>query len=218
MILRRGNDETVQLHLGVADLEGIWDMPANPLGVVLFAHGTGSSRWSPRNQFVAHQLRDAGLGTLLVDLLTPQEDQNYIRRFEIEFLTERLGRITDWLRERLAGTGHRIGYFGASTGAAAALQASVSQGGTIAAIVSRGGRPDLVDDVLPEVEAPTLIIVGGNDEPVTTLNIAAYQKLRCPKELAIIPGASHLFEEPGALDDVARRAGDWFRRFLPQAT
>jgi dienelactone hydrolase len=164
---------------------------------------------------VAHQLRDAGLGTLLVDLLTPQEDQNYIRRFEIEFLTERLGRITEWLRERIAGTGLRIGYFGASTGAAAALRASVDQGGTVAAVVSRGGRPDLVDDVLPEVEAPTLLLVGGNDEPVTTLNITAYQKLRCPKELAIIPGASHLFEEPGTLDEVARRATEWFRRFLP---
>lgn len=217
MILRRGNEETVQLHLGVADLEGIWDMPENPLGVVLFAHGTGSSRWSPRNQFVAHQLRDAGLGTLLVDLLTPQEDQNYIRRFEIEFLTERLGRITEWLRERIAGTGLRLGYFGASTGASAALRASVAQGGTVAALVSRGGRPDLADDILPEVEAPTLLIVGGNDEPVTTLNISAYQKLRCPKELAIIPGASHLFEEPGALDEVARRAAEWFRRFLPAA-
>jgi pimeloyl-ACP methyl ester carboxylesterase len=215
MILRTGTEETVQLHLGVADLEAISDLPDHPLGVVLFAHGSGSSRWSPRNQFVAHQLRDAGLGTLLVDLLTPQEDQNYIRRFEIEFLTERLGRITEWLRERVAGTGLRIGYFGASTGAAAALRASVDQGGTVAAIVSRGGRPDLVEDVLPEVEAPTLLIVGGNDEPVTTLNISAYQKLRCPKELAIIPGASHLFEEPGTLDDVARRATEWFRRFLP---
>jgi len=215
MILRKGSEETVQLHLGVADLEGIADFPENPLGVVLFAHGSGSSRWSPRNQFVAHQLRESGLGTLLVDLLTPQEDQNYIRRFEIEFLTERLGRITGWLRERIAGTGLRIGYFGASTGGAAALRAAADQGGSVGAIVSRGGRPDLVDDVLPEVEAPTLLIVGGNDEPVTSLNIAAYRKLRCPKELAVIPGATHLFEEPGALDEVARRAADWFRRHLP---
>ena len=215
MILRRGAEETVQLHLGVAELEGIWDVPENPRGVVLFAHGSGSSRWSPRNQFVARQLHDAGLGTLLVDLLTPQEDQNSIRRFEIEFLTERLGRITDWLRERIAGTGLGLGYFGASTGAAAALRAAVNQGGSVGAIVSRGGRPDLADDVLPQVESPTLLIVGGNDEPVTSLNIAAYRKLRCPKELAVIPGATHLFEEPGALDEVARRAGDWFRRHLP---
>jgi len=215
MIQRKGNEETIQLHLGVADLEGVSDFPENPLGVVLFAHGTGSSRWSPRNQFVAHQLRESGLGTLLVDLLTPQEDQNYFRRFEIDFLTERLGRITDWLRERIAGTGLRIGYFGASTGAAAALRAAANQGGSVGAIVSRGGRPDLVEDVLPEVEAPTLLIVGGNDEPVTSLNVAAYRKLRCPKELAVIPGASHLFEEPGALDEVARRAAAWFRRHLP---
>lgn len=214
MILRK-NEDTVQIHLGVADLEGIWDVPDQPLGVVLFAHGSGSSRWSPRNRFVAHQLRDAGLGSLLVDLLTPQEDQNYMRRFEIEFLTERLGRITDWLRERIAGTGLRIGYFGASTGAAAAFRAAANQGGSVGAIVSRGGRPDLAEDVLPEVEAPTLLISGGNDEPVTSLNIAAYRKLRCPKELAIIPGASHLFEEPGALDEVARRTADWFRRYLP---
>jgi pimeloyl-ACP methyl ester carboxylesterase len=215
MIQRKGNEETIQLHLGVADLEGISDFPERPLGVVLFAHGSGSSRWSPRNQFVAHQLHEAGLGTLLVDLLTPQEDQNYIRRFEVDFLTERLGRITDWLRERIAGTGLRIGYFGASTGAAAALRAAANQGGTVGAIVSRGGRPDLVEDILPEVEAPTLLIVGGNDEPVTSLNVAAYRKLRCPKELAVIPGASHLFEEPGALDEVARRAAAWFRRHLP---
>jgi pimeloyl-ACP methyl ester carboxylesterase len=217
MIQRKGHEETVQLHLGVADLEGISDIPEDPLGVVLFAHGSGSSRWSPRNQFVAHQLREAGLGTLLVDLLTPQEDQNYIRRFEVDFLTERLGRITDWLRERIAGTGLRIGTFGASTGAAAALRAAANQGGSVGAIVSRGGRPDLAEDILPEVEAPTLLIVGGNDEPVTSLNVAAYQKLRCPKELAVIPGATHLFEEPGALDEVARRAAAWFRRHLPTA-
>jgi putative phosphoribosyl transferase len=215
MIQRKGSEETVQLHLGVAELEGIIDLPERPLGVVLFAHGSGSSRWSPRNQFVAHKLREAGLGTLLVDLLTAQEDQNYSRRFEIPFLTQRLGRITEWLRERIAGTGLRIGYFGASTGAAAALRAAVEHGGTIGAIVSRGGRPDLAEEILPEVEAPTLLIVGGNDEPVTALNVYAYRKLRAPKELAVIPGATHLFEEPGALDEVARRAADWFRRYLP---
>ena len=215
MILRKGTEETVRLHLGVAELEGIIDFPEDPVGMVLFAHGSGSSRWSPRNQFVAHHLRDAGLGTLLVDLMTAQEDQNYSRRFEIPFLTQRRARITDWLRERLSGTGLRIGYFGASTGAAAALRAAVDQGGTVGAIVSRGGRPDLAQDILSEVEAPTLLIVGGNDEPVTSLNIAAYQKLRSRKELAVIPGASHLFEEPGALDQVARRAAEWFRRYLP---
>jgi pimeloyl-ACP methyl ester carboxylesterase len=215
MILRKGSEETVQLHLGVAELEGILDLPERPIGMVLFAHGSGSSRWSPRNQFVAHHLRGAGLGTLLVDLMTAQEDQNYSRRFEIPFLTQRLGRITDWLRERIAGTALRIGYFGASTGAAAALRASVDQGGNVAAIVSRGGRPDLAEEFLPEVQAPTLLVVGGNDEPVTSLNVAAYQKLRSRKELAVIPGATHLFEEPGALDQVARLASDWFRRYLP---
>jgi len=215
MILRKGTEETVRISLGDADLEGTLDFPDKPIGVVVFAHGTGSGRRSPRNQFVAHELRESGLGTLLVDLLTPEEDLTYSRRFDIPFLAPRLGRITEWLRERIAGTDLRIGYFGASTGAAAALRAAVDQGGSVGAIVSRGGRPDLVEDILHKVEAPTLIIVGGKDEPVTTLNVIAYQKLRCTRELAIIPGATHLFEEPGALDDVARRAADWFRRFLP---
>jgi putative phosphoribosyl transferase len=215
MILRRGSEETVRIRLGAVELEGLIDLPDEPHGVVLFAHGSGSSRWSPRNQFVAHQLREAGLGTVLVDLMTAQEDQNASRWFEIPFLTQRLARITDWLRARLSGTRLRIGYFGSSTGAAAALQAAIDQGEDVGAIVSRGGRPDLVDDVLQEVPAPTLLIVGGNDEPVTSLNVMAYRKLRSPKELAVIPGATHLFEEPGALDQVARLAADWFRRFLP---
>jgi pimeloyl-ACP methyl ester carboxylesterase len=215
MILRRGSEETVRIQLGAVELEGIIDLPEHPLGMVLFAHGSGSSRWSPRNQFVAHQIHDAGLGTMLVDLMTAQEDQNASRRFEIPFLTQRLGRITDWLRGRLSGTGLRIGYFGASTGAAAALRAAVEQGETVAAIVSRGGRPDLVDDILSDVKAPTMLIVGGNDEPVTSLNVLAYRKLGGRKELAMIPGATHLFEEPGALDQVARLAADWFRRYLP---
>jgi len=215
MILRKGSEETVQIHLGAVDLEGIIDLPENPVGMVLFAHGSGSSRWSPRNQFVAHQLHDAGLGTMLVDLMTSQEDQNALRRFEIPFLTQRLGRITDWLHGRISGTNLRIGYFGASTGATAALRAAVEQAETVAAIVCRGGRPDLAEDLLAEVRAPTLLIVGSNDEPVTSLNVAAYRKLVCRKELTVIPGATHLFEEPGALDHVARLAAEWFRRYLP---
>jgi pimeloyl-ACP methyl ester carboxylesterase len=215
MILRKGSGETVRVRLGPVQLEGVVELPEDPLGVVLFAHGSGSSRRSPRNQFVAHQLQDAGLGTLLVDLLTEEEDTRYSRRFEISFLAERLAGITRWMRDRLAGTDLRIGYFGASTGAAAALRASVEQGGTVAAIVSRGGRPDLVSDVLPEIEAPTLLIVGADDEPVTSLNIEAYRQLRGTRELSIIPGATHLFEEPGALEQVALRSADWFRRFLP---
>ena len=215
MILRRGSEETVRIQLGAVDLEGLIDLPDHPVGMVLFAHGSGSSRWSPRNQFVAHQLHDAGLGTMLVDLMTDQEEQNASRSFEIPFLTQRLGRLTDWLRGRLSGTGLRIGYFGASTGAAAAFRAAVDQGDTVAAIVSRGGRPDLAEDILPEVKPPTLLIVGGHDEPVTSLNVMAYRKLTGRKELAVIPGAGHLFEEPGALDQVSRLAADWFRRYLP---
>jgi len=215
VILRKGTEEELLVRLGPTTLQGIVDIPEDAVGIVVFAHGSGSSRWSPRNQSVARSLQRGRLGTMLMDLLTEDEDQRYSRRFDIPFLAERLGRITEWLRERIAGTSLRIGYFGASTGAAAALRAATGQGGSVAAIVSRGGRPDLADDILPEVEAPTLFIVGGNDEPVLSLNAAAYQRLRCPRELSVIPGATHLFEEPGALDDVARRAADWFRRYLP---
>jgi pimeloyl-ACP methyl ester carboxylesterase len=215
VILRKGAEEEVLIRLGTATLPGIVDIPEDAAGIVLFAHGSGSSRWSPRNQFVARKLQEARLGTMLVDLMTGDEDQRYSRRFDIPFLAERLSRITEWLRERIVGTSLRMGYFGASTGAAAALRAAVGESGSVAAIVSRGGRPDLADEVLPEVEAPTLFIVGGNDEPVLSLNVAAYQRLRCSKELSVISSATHLFEEPGALDEVARRAADWFRRFLP---
>ena len=210
----RSMEELVHIHLGDAELEGNLELPTSPQGVVLFAHGSGSSRRSPRNRFVANRLKGSNLGTLLVDLLTAEEDQDPARRFDIGFLTDRLVQITQWLAKRLAGTGLRIGYFGASTGAAAALRAAADLGGVVAAVVSRGGRPDLADDILPEVEAPTMLIVGGNDEPVTTWNIASYQKLRAKKELVVMPGATHLFEEPGALEEVARLAADWFGRFL----
>src|SRR5688572_8801228 len=213
--MTKTTEELVRIRLDDAALEGVLDFPQSPKGMVLFAHGSGSSRSSPRNQFVAHRLQGSSLGTLLVDLLTAEEDQDPTRRFDIGFLTDRLGRITEWLASRIAGPGLRIGYFGASTGAAAALRAAADLGGIIGAIVSRGGRPDLAADVLPEVEAPTLLIVGGNDEPVTSWNIAAYRRLRATKELVVMPGATHLFEEPGALEEVARLAADWFGRFLP---
>ena len=218
MIWKKGSEKLVRVILGTAQLEGVIDLPGEPKGIVLFAHGSGSSRLSPRNQFVAHFLREQGLGTFLTDLLTVEEDRDGERRFEIPFLTERLGRITDWLRERTSGMGLRIGYFGASTGAAAALRAAAEQGEAIGAVVSRGGRPDLAEEVLPKVKAPTLLIVGGNDEPVTGLNISAYSRLHEPKELVVIPGATHLFEEPGALEQVARLAAEWFLKFLPVPT
>jgi dienelactone hydrolase len=215
MISPKVSEETVRIRLGATELEGMLDLPEQPLGVVLFAHGSGSSRLSPRNLFVARRLQSAGLGTLLVDLLTAEEDRNYSRRFEVPFLAERLAQITDWLRGRIAGTPLRIGTFGASTGAAAALRAAAEHEGTVAAVVSRGGRPDLAEEALDKVTVPTLLIVGGNDEPVTSLNIRAYHRLSTAKELVVIPGASHLFEEPGALEEVGRRATEWFRRFLP---
>jgi dienelactone hydrolase len=215
MISPKVSEETVRIRLGATELEGMLDLPEQPLGVVLFAHGSGSSRLSPRNLFVARRLQSAGLGTLLVDLLTAEEDRNYSRRFEIPFLAERLAQITDWVRGRIAGTPLRIGTFGASTGAAAALRAAAEHEGTVAAVVSRGGRPDLAEEALDKITAPTLLIVGGNDEPVMSLNIRAYHRLSTVKELVVIPGATHLFEEPGALEEVGRRATEWFRRFLP---
>lgn len=215
MIWQGGTGLPVRIPAGGEALEGNLELPENPLGLVLFAHGSGSSRQSPRNQRVGRMLRDADLGTCLVDLLTPEEEQRGSPRWDIEFLAERLIRITEWLRGAILPQGLRLGTFGASTGAAAALRASVGPRGTVSAIVCRGGRPDLAGDALPRVEAPTLLIVGGNDEPVTSLNLDAYARIQAPKEIAVIPGASHLFEEPGALEQVGRLAAGWFRRFLP---
>jgi len=213
MILRR-NEEPFLVRVGNADLSGTLEIPENPKGLVLFAHGSGSSRFSPRNQAVARHLQEAGLGTCLVDLLTTEEDRDYLRRFDIEFLSGRLAEITRWLRPKTSGQGLRLGYFGASTGAAAALRAAAEEGGTVAAMVSRGGRPDLAWGILRNVEAPTLLIVGGRDALVLELNRQAYETLRAPKDLAVIPGATHLFEEPGALDEVARLAAGWFLEHL----
>lgn len=196
-------------------IEGMLEIPPRPLGIILFAHGSGSSRLSPRNNYVAGELRHAHMGTLLLDLLTKQEDQNYRTRFDIELLTQRLETATDWLRQYSVTQSLPIGLFGASTGAAAALQVAAGRGKDIAAVVSRGGRPDRAgNNILEKVNAPTLFIVGGLDEVVIELNQAAYAALHCEKQLEIIPGASHLFEEPGKLEAVAALAINWFVRHL----
>jgi len=200
-------------------LDGELIVPDKARGVVIFAHGSGSSRHSPRNQFVARVLRDAGLGTLLFDLLTKEEDTVYETRFDINLLSTRLAAATAWFRQQPRVQGLDIGYFGASTGAAAALVASARLGHVVRAVVSRGGRPDLVGRALARVTAPTLLIVGGLDDVVIDLNRRAYEQLRCAKDLVIVPGATHLFEEPGMLEEVARLAAEWFaRRLGPRAS
>jgi pimeloyl-ACP methyl ester carboxylesterase len=196
------------------EIEGALVIPPAARGVVLFAHGSGSSRHSPRNNFVAETLRAAGVGTLLMDLLTKQEDAIYQTRFDIDLLTWRLERATQWLMEQPVTKSLDIGYFGASTGAAAALNAAATLGSSIGAVVSRGGRPDLAMAALGSVQAPTLLIVGGLDDVVIELNRKAYARLKAEKQLAIVPGATHLFEEPGTLQEVARLAAAWFRRHL----
>jgi pimeloyl-ACP methyl ester carboxylesterase len=195
---------------GVA-LDGILEMPEGTKSVVIFAHGSGSGRLSPRNGYVAGILRSKGLGTLLFDLLTSEEDRDYLNRFNIDLLAMRLAAATDWLLGKAEGV--RVGYFGASTGAAAALQASVKRS-VVRAVVSRGGRPDLAWDYLESVTAPTLLIVGGYDNEVLALNEQALNQLRVRKDLIVVPGATHLFEEPGTLEEVARVAAAWFKEFL----
>jgi dienelactone hydrolase len=202
-----------------AHLEGTLALPDGATGVVAFAHGSGSSRFSPRNAFVAKTLQRAGIGTLLFDLLTREEDRDYERRFDIALLALRLRAATDWLKADPATRGIKLGYFGASTGAAAALQAAAVLGGEISAVVSRGGRPDLAGEpALHAVAAPTLLIVGGFDDMVIELNQQAFALMRCPKEIVIVPGATHLFEEPGTLEQAAQAAAAWFARcFSPQS-
>jgi putative phosphoribosyl transferase len=212
---------TEQIPSGQILLEGELMVPVGASGVVLFAHGSGSSRHSPRNQFVARTIREAGVGTLLFDLLTQEEETIDIRtrhlRFDIGLLAERLVDATNWIK-RATDTSHlKVGYFGSSTGGGAALVAAAIVGEDIGAVVSRGGRPDLAGDALPKVKSPTLLIVGGLDYPVIRMNEEAYSQLRCEKELKIIPGATHLFEEPGTLEEVARLAADWFQRQLRSA-
>ncbi|MDX1253292.1 MAG: dienelactone hydrolase family protein [Gammaproteobacteria bacterium] len=196
-------------------LEGMLELPDNVQGIVLFAHGSGSSRFSPRNNYVAEILREAGIGTLLIDLLTRQEDSDYANRFNIPLLTSRLLAAVHWLGDAPQTRILPIGLFGASTGAAAALMVAARLPEKIGAVVSRGGRPDLAsEDDLHKVKAPTLLLVGGFDDVVIELNQQAYANLNCLKELMIIPGATHLFEEPGTLEEVAQKAAHWFTRFL----
>jgi len=198
-------------------LEGLLGIPKDAEGIVLFAHGSGSGRLSPRNNFVAQALRDSGLATLLFDLLTVEEAGDRRNVFDIELLARRLLLASAWVRQDAATRNLPIGYFGASTGAAAALVAEAANEGPIAAIVSRGGRPDLAGLALPAVSAPTLLIVGGDDVEVIALNRAALAKLCCEKQLVIVPGATHLFEEPGTLEAVVDHARGWFLTHLAEA-
>jgi len=204
----------VQIQAGQAALSGNLHIPDGAAALVLFAHGSGSSRHSPRNQFVAHTLNNAGLATLLFDLLRPEEESIDARtaelRFNIGLLAERLVHATKWAKQQEQTRDLRIGYFGSSTGGGAALVAAAALPQDVGAVVSRGGRPDLADEALPKVQAPTLLIVGGNDDVVIELNEQARDRMRCEVKLEIVPGATHLFEEPGTLEKVAKLASEWF--------
>lgn len=195
-------------------LEGMLKIPAHPKGLVLFAHGSGSSRFSPRNNYVADILNQAGLATLLIDLLSKEEDLNYETRFDIDLLTRRLLLVVKWLQKEKETQHLPLGLFGASTGAASALQVGAELKDQIKAIVSRGGRPDLAMSYLHEVTAPSLFIVGGNDFGVIELNEEAYECLLCKKHFEIVPHATHLFEEPGCLEQAASLAKEWFLKYL----
>ncbi|HEU5236416.1 MAG TPA: dienelactone hydrolase family protein [Pyrinomonadaceae bacterium] len=213
-IITQAND--VEIPASGVWLRGDLNVPDGAQGIVLFAHGSGSSRHSPRNQFVAQTIRAASVGTLLFDLLTKDEEAIDLRtahlRFDIGFLAERLIAVTKWINRELPSL--RVGYFGSSTGGGAALVAAAVVGEAIGAVVSRGGRPDLAGAALPKVQSPTLLIVGGLDYPVIEMNEAALARLHCEKELKIVPGATHLFEEPGTLEQVADLAAEWFQRHL----
>lgn len=212
----------VEIRSGGVVLNGDLSIPAGAKGVVLFAHGSGSSRHSPRNQFVAQTIREAGAGTLLFDLLTRTEESVDARtahlRFDIGLLAERLVDATNWIAADDETSHLGVGHFGSSTGGGAALVAAAELGEAVGAVVSRGGRPDLAGDALPKVKSPTLLIVGGLDYPVIEMNREAYALLRCEKELKIVPGATHLFEEPGTLATVAHLAADWFQKHLRSET
>jgi putative phosphoribosyl transferase len=211
----RSDEQLVHIPADGVTLEGALGIPAGATGLVLFAHGSGSSRFSPRNNYVAGELRAAGLGTLLIDLLTRLEDQDYERRFDIALLTTRVVAVAQWLREQPDTRDLALGLFGASTGAAAARQAAAAPGANVKAVVSRGGRPDLAgEQALRAVRCPVLLIVGGHDDVVIRLNQQAYALLDCPRELTIVPGATHLFEEPGTLEQVAGHAARWFAQHL----
>lgn len=206
---------TVRIPVDSVELDGELVVPPSARGVVLFAHGSGSSRFSPRNTYVAKVLQQRGIGTLLFDLLTRDEDQNYETRFDIPLLTLRLLSVSAWLQTSAQTQKLKLGYFGASTGAAAALQAAAEMGDKVAAVVSRGGRPDLAGALaLARVQAPTLLIVGAADYGVIELNQQAHALMHCQKKLTLIPGATHLFEEPGTLEQAAGAAADWFTQHL----
>lgn len=208
------SEETVRITRGPLSLEGILGLPAQAIGIVVFAHGSGSGRFSPRNNVVARYLQQGQVATLLLDLLTQDEAEDRRKVFDIDLLADRVLFAKGWLEQDDRTKRLDIGYFGASTGAGAALQAAARDPSSIRAVVSRGGRPDLAEPYLPAVITPTLLIVGGDDEPVIEMNRTAYRLLACPKRLAIVPGASHLFEEPGTLEQVAEQALAWFQRYF----
>jgi putative phosphoribosyl transferase len=211
-------EQMVNIPMGAFSLEGTLTLPEAAEGIVVFAHGSGSSRHSPRNRYVAESMHSEGLATLLMDLLSSEEEVVDLRsghlRFDIDLLSERLIMATDWLLSRPETGGLRMGYFGASTGAAAALVAAAKRADRIKAVVSRGGRPDLAGGYLSKVKAPTLLIVGGRDTLVVDLNREALERVSAPKRLEIIPWATHLFVEPGALEDVSRLSQNWFLQYL----
>lgn len=217
-ILNDGTEHEIVIPSDTHELHGLLNIPKNAVGLVLFVHGSGSSRFSTRNQYVAHQLNEANLGSLLFDLLTPDEDQidNVTRefRFDIGLLASRLIDVTKWCQTQPQIADLNIGYFGASTGGGAALVAAAALPKVVNAVVSRGGRPDLAADSLSRVSAPTLLIVGGQDDVVIRLNVSAMSQMHCLKKLEIVLGATHLFEEPGTLDEVARLAKSWFVTYL----
>jgi putative phosphoribosyl transferase len=212
------DEQVVKVDAAGVTLEGNLAVPDLARGIVVFAHGSGSSRHSPRNRYVASVLQEAGLATLLVDLLTLEEERIDVRtahiRFDIDLLAARLVGCTAWLAQQPPTQELRVGYFGASTGGGAALVAAAERPDDVGAVVSRGGRPDLAVEALPRVKAPTLLIVGGNDTPVIKMNREALALLQCEKQLSIVPGATHLFEEPGTLEEVARLAREWFLQYL----
>lgn len=209
-------EKLIHIEDGLVTMEGMLKIPPEAQGIVIFAHGSGSGRLSPRNNYVADVLNEKNLGTLLIDLLSKREDETYQTRFDIDLLSKRLNLIIQWLAKQKETSHLPIGLFGASTGAAAALHVAAIAGEKIKAVVSRGGRPDLAISVLHKVTAPTLFIVGGNDFGVIELNQEAFQRLDALKKFEIIPNATHLFEEPGCLEEVARLAAQWFKIHLRQ--
>lgn len=213
-MINTGSEQHVRVPAGSVALDGDLILPQAAKAAVIFAHGSGSSRQSPRNRYVAGVLNNAKISTLLFDLLTREEDMVYENRFNIDLLTERLTAVTLWLRDLPQATNLRLGYFGASTGTASALRAAADLGPVISAVVSRGGRPDLAERALARIQAPVLLIVGGNDPRVIELNQRAYGRIVAEKRLELVPGATHLFEEAGTLEAAARLATAWFERHL----